>query len=292
MTFRIILKKGRGKRVPIVFQHISVTHQIISSIAARHYESIFLWSVVTFPHHPLGSLRLGLFHFFSLKGICCHLICENMAELRRMFAVVLVGQLGINVKSSRLLIWSIIHLISFHETLKKIKNENPDQQSNWNHQPCYSKITSHRSLMLTLNLRKSSSPRLHAWMHKVAAMWLADQLLVSTSNINIYIFFNKVAGECMLCSSPTGVSACVFVCVDRCKLFSGADEAFCRKPTSLSSWKINLSDFLSTWLSLYMLHFPQQPQWHSSGPTHARTQACMHVRQHHMQIEPKQKSQI
>lgn len=37
-----------------------------------------------------------------------------------------------------------------------------------------------------------------------------------------------------------------------------------------------------------MLLFLQQSQWHSSGPTHAHTQVCMHAREHHMQIEPGQ----
>lgn len=73
-------------------------------------------------------------------------------------------------------------------------------------------------------LRKSSSSRQDRWMHKVAALWLADQLLVSTSNM---FFFHQVAGESVLFPRPTGVSVCVLVCVDRCRLFSRADEAFC-----------------------------------------------------------------
>lgn len=44
-----------------------------------------------------------------------------------------------------------------------------------------------RILMLTLDSSESPSPRLHAWMHRVAAKWLADLLFMSKciSTINL-----------------------------------------------------------------------------------------------------------
>lgn len=121
--------------------------------------------------------------------------------------------------------------------------------------------------MLIVNFRKSSSPRLHAQSCCHVNGWSATW----------WFFFFLIKWSVSVCCVLVP-QVLLFVCADRCKLFLGADEAFCRKPTSLSSWEINLSDFLSPWLSLDMLHFLQQPQWHSSGPTHVRTQVRTHAR--------------
>lgn len=88
MTFRKISKKGEKKLdkekweegVDSISAHFTVTHQIISSITACHYQPIFLYQVVIFPHHPLGSLDLECSTFFSKESICCHLIGENVTE--------------------------------------------------------------------------------------------------------------------------------------------------------------------------------------------------------------------
>lgn len=69
----------------------------------------------------------------------------------------------------------------------------------WHQQLCH--VQSLKSpffsiLMLSLNFSRSPWPCLHAWMHRVADMWLADQtfaLMSSCTGIT-----NEVVGECIL----------------------------------------------------------------------------------------------